>query len=78
MVTAILGVVNEVPVPKETPPVEAAHQFIVPTSAAALNVTVPASQRESGVVLVIIGVVLTVAITAVRGEDVQLLLVAAT
>jgi hypothetical protein len=52
------GVVKEVPVPREAPPVRAAYQLIVPEEAAP-RVTVPVPQREAGVVLVIEGVVLT-------------------
>ena len=70
--------VNEVPVCMDDPPIDAAYQLIVPADAVAPKVTVPASQREFGVVLVIVGMGLTVAVTDVLGEDVQLLLVAST
>ena len=50
------GVVNEVPVPIDAPPVEAAYQFIVPAEAVAPRVTVPASHLEPGVVPVIVGI----------------------
>jgi hypothetical protein len=58
-VALILGVVNEVPVPNEVPPVEAAYQLNVPALAVAPNITVPASQREPGAGEVTVGVVFT-------------------
>ena len=51
----ILGVVNEMPVPREDPPVEAAYQLIMPELAVAPKVTVPVPQRLPGVVDVIDG-----------------------
>ena len=74
----MLGVVNEIPVPNEGPPVEAAYQFNIPALAAAPNVTVPASQRAAGVLPVTVGVVLTVAVTAVLDAVVHPLFVAST
>ena len=74
----MVGVVNDVPVPNNEPPVEAAYQFNVPALAVAPNVTVPASQRAPGVVPDIIGVVFTVAITEVLEVLVQALFVAST
>lgn len=71
------GVVNEVPVPNEVPPVAAAYQFMVPALAVAPNTTVPASHREPGEVVKILGVVFTVANTAVLPE-VQPVFVAST
>jgi len=59
VVLDILGVVKLVPVAKLTPPVEAAYQLIVPELAVAPNVSVPASQREAGVVPAIVGEVIT-------------------
>jgi len=53
------GVVNDVPVPSETPPVEAAYQLIVPADALAPRDTVPGPQRVAGVVPVIVGIALT-------------------
>ena len=47
----ILGVVNEVPVPREDPPVEAAYQLIVPELAVAPNVTVPVPHLLFGLVV---------------------------
>ena len=70
MLIEIDGVVNEVPVPNKVPPVEASYQFKVPALAVALNTTVPASQRDAGVVLLTVGVIFIVASTAVR-EEVQ-------
>ena len=51
----ILGVVNEVPVPREEPPVEATYQLIIPELAMAPNVTVPVPHRLPGVVVVMDG-----------------------
>ena len=65
-----MGVVKLVPVPKLEPPVGTEYQFNVPEFAAAVNVNVPLSQRVAGVVEVMVGVVLTVATTAVL-PDVQ-------
>ena len=78
MLVDILGVVNDVPVPNDEPPVDAAYQFNVPALVVAPNVTVPASQRAAGVVPEIIGVVLTVASTDVLEVLVQALFVAST
>ena len=64
----MLGVVNDVPVPRLAPPDEAAYQFKVPALAVAPSTNVPASQRLAGVVEVTEGVVFTVATTAVRAE----------
>jgi hypothetical protein len=57
------GVVKEVPVPNDEPPVDAAYQLIVPAEAVAPNVTVPVPQREPGVVPVIVGMAFTVMVT---------------
>ena len=73
----MLGVVNDVPVPKLAPPDEAAYQFNVPALAVAPSTKVPASQRLAGVVDVTDGVVFIVATTAVLAE-VQPALVAST
>jgi len=54
-VEEILGVVNELPVPREDPPVELAYQLIIPELAVAPNVTVPVPQRLPGVVDVMVG-----------------------
>ena len=62
------------------PPVDTVYQFTVavPDEAVADNTTVPASQRAAGLVVAIVGVVFTVATTAVLVPVVQLLLVAST
>ena len=65
VVVEIIGVVKDVPVPIEDPPVDAAYQLIVPIEVVAPRVTVPVPQTDPGVVLVIIGTMLTVAVTAV-------------
>ena len=72
------GVVKDVPVPNEVPPVEAAYQFTVPAEAVAAKATVPEPQREAGVVPVIVGRALTVAVTAVLEAVVHPLAVAST
>ena len=74
----IEGVVNVTPVPREDPPVNAAYQLIVPAEAVASKETVPVAQRLSGEVLVIVGIALTVAITAVLDVVVHPLAVAST
>jgi hypothetical protein len=58
-------VVNDVPVPNDTPPVDAAYQLIVPALAVAPKATVPVPHLESGVVPVMVGMSFTVAVTAV-------------
>jgi hypothetical protein len=68
-----IDVVKDVPVPKEEPPDDEEYQFIVPAEAVAPKVIVPAPQRVLGVVPVIIGGLLTVAVTAVLVDDVQTL-----
>ncbi len=57
----IVGVVNDVPVPNEVPPVLASYQFNVPALAVAASTTVPVPHLEPGVVDVTDGVVITVA-----------------
>jgi len=66
VVAAITGVVKLVPVPSDIPPVAAAHQLIVPELAVAPRVTVPGPQLLPGVVPVIVGIAVIVAVTAVR------------
>jgi hypothetical protein len=61
----MLGVVKLVPVPNEVPPVDAAYQSTVPEEAVAPIVTVPVPHLLPGVVPVIVGNGLMVAITAV-------------
>ena len=76
VVVEIIGVVKDVPVPSEDPPVGAAYQLIVPAEAVAPRVTVPVPQTDPGVVLVIVGTVLTVAVTDVLEAVVHPLTVA--
>ena len=78
MVADIEGVVNVVPVPRLVPPVATAYQLIVPAEAVASSVTVPVPHTLPGVVEVIVGMVPTVAITAVLAAVVQPLFVAST
>jgi hypothetical protein len=78
VVALILGVVNEVPVASNVPPVAAAYQFKVPALAVAPKVTVPVPQRLAGVVAVTVGIAFTVAMTAVLVAVVQPVLVAST
>ena len=54
------GVVKDVPVPREDPPVDPAYQLIAPAEAVAPRITVPVPHREADVVPVIVGIVLTV------------------
>ena len=69
----MLGVVKLAPDPKLGPPVAAAYQFMVavPELEVAPKVTVPVSQRPPGVFDVIKGDRFTVAITAIRGDELQ-------
>ena len=78
MVADKLGVVKLVPVPAELPPEEAVYQLIVPALAVAPKETDPISHLDAGVVPVIAGDVLTVAITDVLEAVVQPLFVAST
>ena len=71
MVDEILGVVNVNPVSNDDPPVAAEYQLMVPELGVALIKTVPVPHLEPGVVAVIVGIVLTVAVTAVREALVQ-------
>jgi hypothetical protein len=77
VVEEIAGVVKDVPVPREVPPVEVVYQFIIPALVVAPRTIVPVPQREAGVVEFMPGVVFTVAITVVL-EEVQPELVALT
>ncbi len=74
----ILGVVNDVPVPNDVPPVTAAYQFNMPALAVAPKVTVPVPHTEPGVVPDTVGMALTVATTALLVAVVQPLAVAST
>ena len=58
-----VGVTKDVPVPKLDPPLDAAYQFRVPALAVAPKFTVPASQRDAGVVLDTVGMELTSIVT---------------
>jgi hypothetical protein len=60
------GVVNVVPLPRATPPVGFAYQLIVPALAVADKLRVPASQRLEPVTPVIVGSLVTVAVTVDR------------
>ena len=64
--------------PNDAPPVEAAYQLIVPALDVAPKLTVPVPHLLSGVVLLIVGMVFTVAITSVRLAVVQPISVAST
>ena len=57
------------------PPVNAVYQLIVPDDAVAPKTTVPVPQRLFGVVAVIVGIVFTVASTAVLEADIQLVVI---
>jgi hypothetical protein len=78
VVDEILGVVKIVPVPKPGPPVGVVYQLIVPAEAVAPKLTVPGPHLDPVVVLVIVGMGLTVATTAVLVPVVQPLEVAST
>ena len=69
----MLGVVKLVPDPKLGPPDAAAYQFMVavPELEVAPKITMPGPHRSPGVVLAIVGISVTVAITAVRGDELQ-------
>ena len=57
--------------PSDEPPVDAAYQLIVPADDVAPKATVPELQTDPGVVPVIVGMSITVAVTEVLGEVVQ-------
>ena len=78
MVLDILGVVNDVPVPNDVPPVTAAYQFNVPALAVAPKVNVPVAHLAAGVVPDTVGKALTVATTAPLVAVVQPFAVAST
>jgi hypothetical protein len=71
VVAEMLGVVKLDPVAKATPPLLAANQDKVPAEAVADKTAVPVPQIEAGVEAVMVGIGLTVAITAVLAADVQ-------
>lgn len=66
------------PLSRRVPPISESYQFIVPPETVASKVAVPESHIEDGVVEVIVGVVFTVAVIAVRVGLVQLLVLAST
>ena len=78
MVLDKLGVVNDGPECSDDPPVRAAYQLTVPALGAAPIVTLPGPHLGVGAVPMIVGIVLTVAVTAVRKPVVQPLAVAST
>ena len=61
----MLGVVKDVPVPKDAPPVVAAYQLMVPALAIAPKIAVPVPHMPAGVVPGMVGIAFTVAVTAV-------------
>jgi hypothetical protein len=63
-------VVNDVPVPREVPPVATAYQLIVPAEAVAPRVTVPAPHLAAGVVPVMVGILRNVTVIS-DVDDVQ-------
>jgi len=65
-------------VPSDEPPLDAAYQLIVPADAVASKATVPELQTTPGVVPVIVGMLVTVAVTEVLDAVVQPLSVAST
>ena len=69
VVTLIFGVLNEVPVPKDVPPVATLYHLIVPAETVAFNVTEPASHLEAGVTEDTTGIVNIVAATAVLPDS---------
>jgi hypothetical protein len=62
-------VVNDVPEPKDEPPVEAENQFKVPADAVAPKVTVPVPHRFPAVDESTVGTAVTVAVTATLEPD---------
>ena len=74
----MLGVVNDAPVPRGLPPVDAEYQVSVPALVVAPSIIVPTSQIESGIVPVIDGVVVTVATTGVLEVVIHPLVVVST
>lgn len=74
----ILGVVNELPVPKLLPPVLAAYHVYVPAQPLADKLTVPAPQRLPPVVVGADGIVLIVATAELLVALTQLLTVQST
>ena len=75
MVALILGVVYDVPVANDAPPVAAAYQLIVPALAVAPNANVPVPQRLAGVLAVMVGIAFTVTVAVALFAAVQATLV---
>ena len=71
MLEEIDGVVNQVPVPSDEPPEEAAYQLTMPALVVAPKVSVPESQTDEAAVPVMDGIAFTVAATAVLDAVVQ-------
>jgi hypothetical protein len=78
VVIEMLGVVKLVPVPTILPAVAASYQVKVPAEAVADKTAVPVPQIEAEVEAVMVGIGLTVAITAVLVAEVQPLSVVST
>lgn len=73
------GVVYElVAEANKLPPVMASYQSIVPVEAVAAKLAVPVPQMDAGVVVMILGMVLIVAVTAVLEGEKQVPLSAST
>jgi hypothetical protein len=70
-VEEILGVVNDVPLPNTNPPIEEEYQLTLPAVDVADKITVPLSHILAPAVALILGVILTVAVTRVREEFVH-------
>ena len=69
VVTPILPVVQEVPVPRIAPPLEAAYQFTTPALAVADKATVPVPHLSPGIVDTIVATPPIVATTGVRTKE---------
>jgi hypothetical protein len=67
----MLGVKNEFPVNNGEPPAATSYQFTFPAEGVASIITGPELQTEPGVVAIIVGALLTVAVMAVRDRLVQ-------
>ena len=59
----MLGVVKEVPVPNDVPPVADEYQLTVPELGVAFNVTIPVPHLEPFVVEEIVGTIITILFT---------------
>jgi len=70
-VEEILGVVNDVPLPNINPPIDEEYQLTVPEVEVADKITAPLSHMDAPAVALILGVILTVAVTRVREEFVH-------